>query len=429
MAKRRRAGTQLEREQAPLERVLLVGAQFGGVGLDDVERSLDELAALVESAGAAVAGRIVQRRDRPDPATFIGKGKAADVAAEANRAGADTTVFDDELSAAQLRNLEDLVPGKVIDRTALILDIFAQRAHSMEGRKQVELAQLLYGLPRLRGWGTVMSRLGGGIGTRGPGETKLEIDRRRIERRITKLRRDLKDLSKQRALRRKRREATVATISLVGYTNAGKSTLLNHLTDARVLVEDQLFSTLDPTARRLRLEDGRTIVLTDTVGFIRKLPHGLVESFQSTLEEVAGADVLVHVVDGSRPDPEIDIAAVDEVLHEIGAMSSPRVIALNKADILDAHTRARLCRRLPDAVAISAHTGEGVDDLLRAVARELDARVVEVEAFLPYEQGALLARLHEQGRVVETHHEEGGVRVLVRARSNELASLSAYVSR
>lgn len=437
MGRDRKATEVVREDQTAPERVLIVGVQFEGMTAEAVEHSLDELTSLVTSAGGEVVGRVVQRRSRPDAATFIGKGKAAGLIDDVQRLGADTTVFDEELSPAQLRNLEEAITGKVIDRTILILDIFAQRAHSREGKKQVELAQLTYGLPRLRGWGIALSRIGAGaagggggrapIGTRGPGETQLEIDRRRIERRLVKLRRELQTLTRQRQLSRKRRTQRVPTVSLVGYTNAGKSTLLNHLTQAGVLVEDRLFSTLDPTARRLKLPDGRAIVLTDTVGFIRKLPHGLVEAFRSTLEEVAGADVLVHVVDASRAEPEIDVHAVDEVLNEIGATEAPRVLALNKIDLMESGARQVLDRRFPAGVPISAHSGEGVTALLEAVARQLESRVVEVEALLPYEEGTLLARLHDDGRVVDASHESDGVRVLVRARAIELGILQPYL--
>lgn len=423
------------------ERVVVVGVQTDAISLIDVEQSLDELEALVRSAGGEVVGRLVQRRRRPDPATYIGKGKVQEVSAEMRAAQADTVVFDEELAPAQLRNLEEAVEGKVIDRTILILDIFAQRATSVEGRKQVELAQLTYGLPRLRGWGIALSRIGGAsggggrgggggrapIGTRGPGETQLEVDRRRIERRIVKLRRELEVLGKRRARSRAHREERVPTVSLVGYTNAGKSTLLNHLTRAGVVVEDRLFSTLDPTARRLRLPGGKPVVLTDTVGFIRKLPHGLVEAFQSTLEQVASAELLLHVVDASHPDPDADVAAVDEVLAEVGATEVPRLLALNKVDLLTRADRARLRARFPDAEAISAETGEGVDDLLAAVSARLEARTVEVEAVLPYAEGTLLARLHDAGRVVEATHGEEGVRVRVRARPVDLNVLEPFL--
>jgi len=422
------------------ERVVVVGVQLDG-NESDVGLSLDELDALVRSAGGDVVGRVVQRRHRPDAATFIGKGKVAQVSEEVKANEADTVVFDDELAPAQLRNLEEAITGKVIDRTILILDIFAQRATSVEGKKQVELAQLTYGLPRLRGWGLALTRIGGAsggggrgggggrapIGTRGPGETQLEVDRRRIEKRIVKLKRELEVLGKRRARSRARREEQVATVSLVGYTNAGKSTLLNHLTQAGVAVEDRLFSTLDPTARRLRLPSNKPVVVTDTVGFIRKLPHGLVEAFQSTLEQVASAELLVHIVDASHPDPDADIAAVDEVLAEIGATEVPRLLALNKIDLLDVAGRTRIKERFPDAVAISAGTGEGVDGLLAEISARLEAQTTEVEAVLPYAQGTLLARLHDAGRIVSTAHTDEGVRVRVRARPVDLNVLEPYL--
>jgi len=423
------------------ERVVVVGVQLDGSSADEVDSSLDELDALVRSAGGEVVGRVVQRRHRPDPATFIGKGKVAEVSEEVKATQAHTVIFDDELAPAQLRNLEEAVSGKVIDRTILILDIFAQRASSVEGRKQVELAQLTYGLPRLRGWGIALSRIGGAsggggrgggggrapIGTRGPGETQLEVDRRRIERRIVKLRRELEVLGKRRARSRAQREERIPTVSLVGYTNAGKSTLLNHLTQAGVAVEDRLFTTLDPTARKLRLPSRKPVVVTDTVGFIRKLPHGLVQAFHSTLEQVASAELLVHIVDASHPDPDADIAAVDEVLSEVGATEVPRLLALNKIDLLDTASRARMRDRFPDTVSISAETGEGVEDLLEQISSRLEALTVEVEAMLPYAEGTLLARLHDAGRVLSAEHEDRGVRVRVRARPVDLNVLEPYL--
>jgi GTP-binding protein HflX len=431
----------LRSDESRPERVVVVGVQLDGGRDGDVDVSLDELSSLVSSAGGEVVGRVVQRRTKPDPATFIGKGKVAEVTEELKSSEADTVVFDEELAPAQLRNLEEAISGKVIDRTILILDIFAQRATSMEGKKQVELAQLTYGLPRLRGWGQALSRIGGAsggggrgggggrapIGTRGPGETQLEVDRRRIERRLKKLRQELELLGKRRARSRQHREERIQSVSLVGYTNAGKSTLLNHLTDAGVLVEDRLFSTLDPTARRLTLPNRNPIVVTDTVGFIRKLPHGLVEAFQSTLEQVASADLLVHVVDASRADPDVDISAVDEVLEEIGATEVPRLIALNKLDLLEDAEARRVLNRFPDAVGISAVTGDGVDELLDRVGVELERAAVEVEAVLPYSEGSLLARLHDTGRIVSSEHEAGGVRVRVKARTPELNVLEPYL--
>ncbi len=431
----------LRSDETRPERVVVVGVQLDGGRDGDVDVSLDELSSLVSSAGGEVVGRVVQRRTKPDPATFIGKGKVAEVTEELRSSKADTVVFDEELAPAQLRNLEEAISGKVIDRTILILDIFAQRATSMEGKKQVELAQLTYGLPRLRGWGQALSRIGGAtggggrgggggrspIGTRGPGETQLEVDRRRIERRLKKLRKELEVLGERRARSRQHREERIQSVSLVGYTNAGKSTLLNHLTDAGVLVEDRLFSTLDPTARRLTLPNRNPIVVTDTVGFIRKLPHGLVEAFQSTLEQVASADLLVHVVDASRADPDVDIAAVDEVLAEIGATEVPRLIALNKLDLLEEAEARRVLGRFPDAVGISAVTGDGVDELLDRVGAELERATVEVEAVLPYSEGALLARLHDAGRIVSSEHEANGVRIRVKARTPELNVLEPFL--
>jgi GTP-binding protein HflX len=431
----------LRSDESLKERVVVVGVQLDERNGHDTDSSLDELESLVASAGGEVVGRLAQKRHRPDPATFIGKGKVAEVTEEVKLTKADTVVFDEELAPAQLRNLEEAIAGKVIDRTILILDIFAQRARTSEGKKQVELAQLTYGLPRLRGWGEALSRIGGAsggggrgggggrapIGTRGPGETQLEVDRRRIQRRINKLKKELEELSKRRARSRRQREQSVPTVSLVGYTNAGKSTLLNHLTDAGVLVEDRLFSTLDPTARRLRLPNRSPIVMTDTVGFIRKLPHGLVEAFQSTLEEVALADLLVHIVDASRPDHDVDVAAVDEVLGEIGATEVPRLLVFNKLDAVDDAERERLASRYPDAMAISAVTGEGVTVLLEEIAERLERRTVEVDALIPYSEGTLIARLHDEGRVVETRHEDDGVHLKVKARVADLGPLEPYV--
>jgi len=423
------------------ERVVIVGVELDGGNDHDVDASLDELTSLVASAGGQVVGRVVQRRARPDPATFIGKGKVAEVLEAVRGTEADTVIFDEELAPAQLRNLEETMSSKVIDRTILILDIFAQRATSTEGKKQVELAQLTYGLPRLRGWGQALTRIGGAsggrgtgggagrapIGTRGPGETQLEVDRRRIERRITKLKRELKEQGKRRARSRQHREERVPSVSLVGYTNAGKSTLLNYLTKAGVLVEDRLFSTLDPTARRLRLPNNTPIVMSDTVGFIRKLPHGLVEAFQSTLEQVASADLLLHIVDASHPEPDVDIAAVDEVLAEIGATEVPRLLALNKLDAVSDAERERLLQRFPEAIGISALNGEGVETLLEQIAERLERRMVEVDALIPYTEGHLLNKLHDAGRVVSSSHEEGGVRVHVKARPTDLYALRPYL--
>jgi GTPase len=336
-------------------------------------------------------------------------------------------VMDDELSPGQLRHLEELVDAKVIDRTALILDIFAQHATSHEGRSQVELAQLSYLLPRLRGWGESLTRLGAGIGTRGPGETKMEVDRRRIRRRLTKLRRDLADMARTRDVKRRGRErAGVPAVALVGYTNAGKSTLLNRLSGAAVLVEDKLFSTLDPTTRRLDLPGGRAATFTDTVGFIAKLPHDLVEAFKSTLEEVARADLVVHLVDAAQPDPDGQVAAVRAVLQEVGAAGVPELLVLNKADLLDEITRARLARQFPGAVIISAATGEGVDGLLAMVATRLPRPPVDLEVLLPYDRGDLVDRAHREGEVVTVAHLADGTRVRLRAPAPLAHALAPY---
>ncbi|MCI0689143.1 MAG: GTPase HflX, partial [Sporichthyaceae bacterium] len=403
----------VELRQLRLERVILVGVAGSGAGsMEDAERSLQELRRLAETAGAEVLDGMVQRRDRPDAGTFIGKGKVRELTATVKALGADTVVMDDELSPGQLRKLEELVDAKVIDRTALILDIFAQHATSREGKAQVELAQLNYLLPRLRGWGESLSRHGGGIGPlRGPGETKMEIDRRRIRRRITKLRRDLADLGRTREVKRQGRErAGVPAVALAGYTNAGKSTLLNRLSGAGVLVEDKLFSTLDPTTRRLDLPDRRSVTLTDTVGFIAKLPHDLVEAFKSTLEEVARADLVVHLVDAAGPDPAEQVRAVRSVLVEVGAADVPELLVLNKADLVDDLSRARLARQYPDAPLISAVTGEGVDLLLGEIANYIPHPEVCLTALLPYSRGDLLDRAYRDGEVLEAEHLQEGTR-------------------
>src|SRR3954471_137101 len=362
------------------EKLVLVGVALGGHHVDDIESSLDELSQLVDTAGADEVARVVQRRDRPDPATYIGKGKAEELREVSLSVDSDTVVFDDELTPAQQFNLEKLLGRTAIDRTAVILDIFAQNAHSQEGKAQVELALLRYRLPRLRGKGTKLSQQAGGmsagaarIGSRGPGETQLEVDRRRLVRRIHKLEAELKDIGKHRATQRKsRRRSRLNHVAIVGYTNAGKSTLLNRLTDAGVLVEDRLFATLDATTRRRSLPGGEPVLLTDTVGFVRKLPHQLVEAFKSTLAVVGESDLLVHVVDASAVEPEMQIDAVTSVLDEIAAAHLPQLLAFNKAD-LAAEAGARLAARHPGSVAVSAETGKGIDDLLQAIADRLRA--------------------------------------------------------
>jgi GTPase len=422
----------VELRKLRLERVVLVGVAVDG-SVGQAERSVEELHRLAETAGAEVLDSMVQRRARPDAGTFIGKGKAKELAATVRALGADTVIMDDELSPGQLRHLEELVDAKVIDRTVLILDIFAQHATSREGKAQVELAQLSYMLPRLRGWGESLTRVGSGmgaggpIGTRGPGETKMEVDRRRIRRRITKLRRDLADMARTRDVKRRGRErAGVPGVALVGYTNAGKSTLLNRLSGAGVLVEDKLFSTLDPTTRRLDLPGGRAATFTDTVGFIAKLPHDLVEAFKSTLEEVARADLIVHLVDAAQPDPSGQMAAVRAVLGEVGAADVPELPVLNKADLLDEVTRARLARLYPGVPMMSAATGEGVDDLLDAIATRLPHPEVELDALVPYDRGDLVDRVHREGEILQLDHVADGTRVRLRAPAALAYALDPY---
>jgi GTP-binding protein HflX len=410
------------------QRALLV-ATTAGKSLDAAERSLDELALLTDTAGADVVHRELQRRDARDPATYIGKGKAAELAAIAEALDVDVIVFDDELTPAQQRNLEQLFHRDVVDRVALILDIFAQHATSGEGMVQVELAQLRYRLPRLRGRGTQLSQQGGGIGTRGPGETQLEVDRRRLQRRIQKLERDLKSLAANREVQRKaRRRSPMARVALVGYTNAGKSTLLNRLTAAGVLVEDRLFSTLDPTTRRLTLPGGEPVLLSDTVGFVQRLPHQLVEAFRSTLEEVGEVDLLVHVVDASDPDPDARIDAVHTVLREIGATDVPELIVWNKADIAPLAEVDRLVSTHRGSVAISARTGAGITGLLAAIGDRLRARARIVELLVPYERGDIAAALHREGEVLVEVHDDRGTRLQVRLPEEARGRFAEFVT-
>ncbi|HYX44481.1 MAG TPA: GTPase HflX [Acidimicrobiales bacterium] len=425
-------------ERDKRERIVLVGVAIPPTTVETAEWSLDELAALVDTAGADEAERVLQRRDTPDPATFVGKGKAEELREISETVDADTVVFDDELSPAQSRNLEKILGRTAIDRTAVILDIFAQHAHTQEGKAQVELAQLRYRLPRLRGRGMALSQQAGRIGTRGPGETQLEVDRRRLLRRATKLDADLNELAKNRRTQRKARaRSRLQTVALVGYTNAGKSTLLNRLTRSEVLVEDRLFATVDPTTRRLELPGGERVLLTDTVGFVRKLPHQLVEAFRSTLEEVGEADLLLHVVDASAPDPQGQIDAVRTVLTEIGADEVPELLALNKADVLDgqgplgsgtqpAGELKRVVDRHPDAVLISAQTGEGIDELLAAVGDRLRALARIVELAVPYDRGDVVAALHRHGEVLSEDHEAESTRLRVRLDPADVARFSDF---
>ena len=391
-----------------------------GVGRGIEESDLDELAALADSAGAEPVARVLQTRQDPNPATFVGRGKLEEIHRAVHTTGAEAVLLDDELSPGQLRNLEERLKVKVVDRTALILDIFALHARSREGKAQVELAQLNYLLPRLRGWGEAMSRSGGGIGARmGGGETKLETDRQHIRRRISKLRKDLKDLARQRDVKRSSRERSgVPQVAIAGYTNAGKSTLMNALTDSDVVVANQLFATLDPTVRRLRLPSGRAATISDTVGFVSKLPHDLVEAFRSTLEEVARSTLILHVADASSPELVGQIDAVRVVLAEIGAAHIPEVVALNKVDRLSQHERARLTTRFDaQAVAISARTGEGLEDLMELVERSLPRFPMDVTILVPWGREDLTAMLHREAEVLSEEAREDGT--LVRARVGE----------
>jgi GTP-binding protein HflX len=407
--------TEVEYRSLRLERVILIGVWTSG-SQADADNSLTELAALSETAGALVLEGVTQRRSKPDPATYVGKGKAAELRDIVEATGADTVICDGELTPGQLRQLEDVVKVKVIDRTALILDIFAQHARSSEGKAQVELAQLSYLLPRLRGWGDALSRQaggsGGGVGLRGPGETKIETDRRRINDKMAKLRRQLAHMRTARDVKRDvRRTRSVPSVAIAGYTNAGKSSLLNRLTGAGVLVENALFATLDPTVRQARTPDGRGFTLSDTVGFVRHLPHQLVEAFRSTLEEVADSDLVLHVVDGSHPDPESQISAVRHVFADIDAGDVPELIVVNKVDAADPDVLKALRTRYPDMVEVSARTGEGVPALVEAVAAALPELAHEVRALVPYSRGDLIARIHEEGRILSEEHTAEGTAI------------------
>jgi GTP-binding protein HflX len=401
-----------------------------GIGPGIEERDLDELAALADSAGAEPVGRIVQSRSEPDPQYWIGRGKVEELHQLVHGRGAQLVVFDQELTPGHLRALEARLGVKVVDRTALILDIFALHAHTREGKAQVELAQLNYLLPRLRGWGEAMSRLGGGIGTRGPGETKLESDRQHIGRRITKLRRDVKAMQRSRDTQRaSRQRSNVPQIAIAGYTNAGKSSLLRRLTGADVIVADQLFATLDPTTRRIALPGGRAATISDTVGFVSKLPHDLVEAFRSTLEEVTLSDLVVHVADASSSAVDAQIEAVRRVLDEIGAANMPEVLVLNKTDLVPGSQRARLALRYPGSVAMSALTGEGQDGLLDAIAEAVPTPPVEVTALIPWDRGDLVAMLYRDAEVLSADAEPEGTRVHARLGLRELAAVRPFTTQ
>jgi GTPase len=427
--------SEVEYRQLRLERVVLVGVWTGGT-LIDAENSMIELARLAETAGSDVLEALIQHRDRPDPATYIGSGKAKELRDIVSARNADTVICDGELTPGQLRQLEDVVKVKVVDRTALILDIFAQHARSKEGKAQVELAQMQYLLPRLRGWGESLSRqVGGraagglGIGGRGPGETKLEIDRRRITARMAKLRKQIAHMKTSRDAKRAQRvERRLPSVVLAGYTNAGKSSLLNRLTGAGVLVENALFATLDPTVRRSQTADGRVFTLADTVGFVRHLPHQLVEAFRSTLEEVGRADLIVHVVDASDVDPEAQIRAVREVLADIDALGVPEQLVFNKADAADADMLIRLRRLFPEALFVSALTGDGIDKLESVIDERLPRPDVTVTVLVPYARGDLVARMHESGEVLSVDHLPTGTLVNARVNGDLAAALQPFAA-
>ncbi|WFR85112.1 GTPase HflX [Arthrobacter sp. Y-9] len=428
--------TEVEYRQLRLERVVLAGLWTEGT-LADAENSLRELAALAETAGSEVLDGLVQKRLKPDPGTFLGSGKALELRDIVMATGADTVVVDSELAPSQRRSLEDIVKVKVIDRTGLILDIFAQHAKSREGKAQVELAQLEYLLPRLRGWGESMSRqaggqvgsAGAGMGSRGPGETKIELDRRKIRNRMAKLRREIDAMKPAReAKRANRKRHEVPSVAIAGYTNAGKSSLLNRLTDAGVLVENALFATLDPTVRRAQTPDGITYTLADTVGFVRSLPTQLVEAFRSTLEEVADSDLILHVVDASHPDPEGQIAAVRQVFTEVDARKVPEIILLNKVDAADPFVVERLKQREPRCLEVSARTGAGIPELLAEISRSIPRPDVRMELLVPYQRGDLLNKLHEgESEILNLEHTGEGTRVTVVVRESLAAELEQFV--
>lgn len=430
--------TEVEYRQLRLEKVVLIGiyASNSRNGLEEAENSLRELAALAETAGAEVLDGLLQRRPNPDPATYFGKGKAAELADLVKALGADTVIADTELAPSQRRALEDVVKVKVIDRTAVILDIFSQHAKSREGKAQVELAQLEYLLPRLRGWGESMSRQAGGqvgaggagMGSRGPGETKIELDRRRINTRMAKLRQQIKGFAPARVAKRaNRKRSEVPSVAIAGYTNAGKSSLLNRLTGSTALVQNQLFATLDTTVRHAETADGRRFTYADTVGFVRNLPHQLVEAFRSTFEEVSGADVIVHVVDASHPEPGAQLRTVREVMSEVEAQAIPEIVVFNKSDLIDDTQRLVLHGLAPDAVFVSARTGEGISELQARVAAALPLPDREVTVVVPYERGELVAELHERNRVLDTEYVESGTRVHAFVTGETLAKLEPFL--
>jgi GTP-binding protein HflX len=413
--------SEAEYRQLQLERVVLVGVWTEGT-IKDAENSLAELKALAETAGSEVLEGLIQRRDKPDPATYIGSGKVIELKQVVMSTGADTVVCDGELSPSQLRQLEDKLKVKVVDRTALILDIFAQHAKSKEGKAQVELAQIAYLLPRLRGWGDSLSRQvggraagGAGIGGRGPGETKIETDRRRIRDKMAKLRREIAEMKVSRDTKRQeRRRFNIPSVAIAGYTNAGKSSLLNKLTNAGVLVENALFATLDPTVRKSETADGRVYTLSDTVGFVRHLPHQLIDAFKSTLEEVSGSDLIVHVVDGSHPDPFEQIRAVRLVIDEIGGKDIPEIIAINKVDVADPEVVMEILRKEPNSYAFSVRTGFGIEGLLHAIESSLPRPSIEIDVVIPYDRGDLVHAIHESGEIFSEEYLPEGTSIHAR---------------
>jgi GTP-binding protein HflX len=426
--------TEVEYRQLRIERVVLIGI-YGQGNLEEAENSMRELFALAETAGAVVLDGLLQRRPTPDPSTYFGKGKALELRDVVAATGADTVIVDSELAPSQRRALEDVVRVKVIDRTAVILDIFSQHAKSREGKAQVELAQLEYLLPRLRGWGESMSRqaggqvggAGAGMGSRGPGETKIELDRRRIHTRMSRLRKQILGFTPAReAKRANRNRNSVPSVAITGYTNAGKSSLLNRITQAGALVENALFATLDTAVRKTETDDGRLYTLTDTVGFVRNLPHQLVEAFRSTLEEVADATVILHVVDASHPDPASQLATVRDVIGELGARDIPEIVAFNKADLADDSQRLLLRSLAPHAVFVSARTGEGIEELRAAIATLVPRPSIKVELLIPYDRGDLVSALHDHGTILTTSYEEAGTRVTALVTEEQAPGLRAF---
>ncbi|WP_353809541.1 GTPase HflX [Agromyces sp. SYSU T00194] len=429
--------TEVEYRQLRLENVVLIGVHPQG-GQRDAENSLRELSALAETAGARVLDGLLQRRPHPDPSTYLGRGKAEELRMIVASLEADTVIADTELAPSQRRALEDVVKVKVIDRTAVILDIFSQHAKSREGKAQVELAQLEYLLPRLRGWGESMSRqaggqvggAGAGMGSRGPGETKIELDRRRIHTRMSRLRKQIAAMKPAReAKRANRRRNAVPSVAIAGYTNAGKSSLVNRITGAGVLVENALFATLDATVRRNQTPDGRLYTIADTVGFVRNLPHQLVEAFRSTLEEVGDSDLIVHVVDASHPDPASQLATVRDVIGELGARDIPELVVFNKSDLIDDEERLVLRGLEPEAVFASARTGAGIPELLQAIADRIPDPSVEVDLLVPYDRGDIVSTLHEAGRVLEVDYRDDGTHVRALANPELAAQLAGYSVR